>query len=457
MMKKKFYLLAAILLMNVFQSCQDEVEEGYSVNPVKKESVEGLNLRALFSEHHVISVSEASETALKATEMFADESTRANDIIPRTIESIGVYGRRNTPLRTANASEDTLYYVFNFEDNRGFAIVAADDRIPTQILAYVDKGSLENDVDNPGLRYTLDLMQHYVESSIDHFENKKDSFLAVAEKNSFVVDAKTAETRTIYTGTAYSILSEMTVGPLISVTWGQKYPYNMYVPKSCDYETCYRGKDPVGCVATATAQLMSYWKYPSSLNSYAMDWTKMCSTKVPTNSSKTNLARLMREIGARIGMNYGCDGSGAKTTVAYDFLKTIGYKKFFMKDFDMEFAIGALQLDMPLLVRGYRGRSIDQLGDLYYYGGHCWIVDGYKRIELEEVNYRVDTSTGSVQCTTSEFFEFYFHNNWGWEGEGNGYFASGCFNLNDAFSYDNGENKSTGNYRYKNEMFCVYR
>ena len=113
-MKKKFYLLAAILLMNVFQSCQDEVEEGYSVNPVKKESVEGLNLRALFSEHHVISVSEASETALKATEMFADESTRANDIIPRTIESIGVYGRRNTPLRTANASEDTLYYVFNF-------------------------------------------------------------------------------------------------------------------------------------------------------------------------------------------------------------------------------------------------------------------------------------------------------------------------------------------------------
>ena len=165
----------------------------------------------------------------------------------------------------------------------------------------------------------------------------------------------------------------------------------------------------------------------------------------------------MREIGARIGMNYGCDGSGAKTTVAYDFLKTIGYKKFFMKDFDREFAIGALQLDMPLLVRGYRGRSIDQLGDFYYYGGHCWIVDGYKRIELEEVNYRVDTSTGSVQCTTSEFFEFYFHNNWGWEGEGNGYFASGCFNLNDAFSYDNGENKSTGNYRYKNEMFCVYR
>lgn len=220
-MKKKIYLLATLLLMNVLQSCQDEVEEGYSVDSIKKESVkEGLNLRALFSENHVISVSEASETALKAAEMFADESTRADVQEPRIIESVGVYGRKNTPLRTANVSEDTLYYVFNFEDNRGFAIVSADDRIPTQILAYVDNGSLENDVDNPGLRYGLELMQHYVESSIDHFENKKDSLLAEAEKKSSVVDAKTAETRAIYTGTAYSVLSEQTVGPLISVTWG---------------------------------------------------------------------------------------------------------------------------------------------------------------------------------------------------------------------------------------------
>lgn len=449
-MKKKIYLLATLLLMNVLQSCQDEVEEGYSVDSIKKESVkEGLNLRALFSENHVISVSEASETALKAAEMFADESTRADVQEPRIIESVGVYGRKNTPLRSANVSEDTLYYVFNFEDNRGFAIVSADDRIPTQILAYVDNGSLENDVDNPGLRYGLELMQHYVESSIDHFENKKDSLLAEAEKKSSVVDAKTAETRAIYTGTAYSVLSEQTVGPLISVTWGQGHPYNMNVGKLCDDNDKNGGKAPTGCVATSTAQLMSYWKYPYSWDFVAMDWTKMCSSKTATDLNKSNIAILMKLIGVYIGMKYDCEGSGAYTSDAYDLLGKLGYKKLFKTEFDMGLAIGTLQLNLPFWMTGFAN---------YNNGGHSWLIDGYKRIEFEEVNYRVDTSTGSVQTTTSEYSEFYFHNNWGWNGEGNGYFASGCFDLQDAYSYDEeGKVESTADFRYDNKMYCVYR
>ncbi len=134
-------------------------------------------MRPLFSEHHVIPISEASEIAIKATELFADECTRTNNFNPKVIESVGVYGRTNSSLRSVSTNEDSLIYVFNFADNRGFAIVAADDRIPTQILAYIDDGSLENEVDNPGLQYALELMQDYVESSIDNFEMTKDSLL----------------------------------------------------------------------------------------------------------------------------------------------------------------------------------------------------------------------------------------------------------------------------------------
>ena len=56
--------------MNVLQSCNDEVEENDAIDSFKHKAVEGLNLRALYSENHVISVSEASEIALKAPEMF---------------------------------------------------------------------------------------------------------------------------------------------------------------------------------------------------------------------------------------------------------------------------------------------------------------------------------------------------------------------------------------------------
>ena len=459
-MKKKAYLLVSVLLMNVLSGCKDDIEENEAVDSVKQESVEDLNLRALYSENHVISVSEASEIALKAPEIFAGEFTRAGDQTPRVIESVGVYGRTNSSLRSANTNEDTLVYVFNFEDNRGFAIVAADDRIPTQLLAYVDEGVLENDVENPGLQYALEQMQDYVEFSIDYFENKKDSFLTVAEKNSFVVDAKTAETRAIYTGTAYQLLSESTIGPLLNVTWDQTYPYNMYVDKKCDYTIAYRDKAPTGCVATATAQIMSYWKYPSTLNQYAMNWNNMCLAPIPeTSSNQSNIARLMREIGREVNMDYECDGSSAKSSDAYNLLGRLGYIKAFSKGFNSSDVRNAMELRRPLLARGCSKKTTT--GKLWwkkthYSDCHAWVIDGCKTLHYKQENYRINTSTGEYTSTFSYYDENYFHHNWGWGSNGNGYFAAGCFNLQDAYSYD-GDNNSTYDFHYENEIYCVYR
>ena len=459
MLKKKFYLLVTVLFMNVFSGCKEDIEENETVDSAKQESVEGLNLRALYSENHVIPVSEASEIALKASEMFAGESTRANYLIPRTIESIGIYGRTNPSTRSASANEDTLVYVFNFEDNRGFAIVSADDRIPTRLLAYVDEGALENDVDNPGLQYALEQMQDYVEFSVDYFENKKDSLLAVAEKNSFAVDAKSVETRAIYTGTAYVLLSERTIGPLLKVTWDQNYPYNMYVDKSCTYDDDNGGKAYAGCVATATAQVMSYWKFPSTLNQYAMNWNSMCSTSEIAPTNKSNIARLMREIGRELNMDYGCDGSSAKSSDAYNLLGRLGYAKAFSKGFTSTDVRNAIELRRPLLARGCAIKTTT--GKLWwkkthYSDCHAWVIDGCKTLHYRQENYRLNTSNGEYTSTFSFCDEYYFHHNWGWGGNGNGYFAAGCFNLQDAYSYD-GEHKSTYDFHYKNEIYCVYR
>ena len=42
-------------------------------------------------------------------------------------------------------------------------------------------------------------------------------------------------------------------------------------------------------------------------------------------------------------------------------------------------------------------------------------------------------------------------------GDGNGYFAAGCFNLLTPLSYDKEDYSEQRDYRYKNEMYCVYR
>ena len=451
-MKKKNYLLASFLLMNLLLSCKDEINEKDDVGSVKSEAAKGLNLRPLFSEHHVIPISEASNIAIKATELFEDESTRANNFNPRVIESVGVYGWTNSSLRSANASEDTLIYVFNFADNRGFAIVAADDRIPTQILAYVDEGSLEN---------ALELMQDYVESSIDNFEQTKDSLLAMAEVYSFEVDEKVTETRaSYYTGTACYYLSESIVGPLLKVTWGQTYPYNMYVDKSCTNEGGNGGKAPVGCVATATAQIMSYWKYPSILNQLVLNWNNICSSSEIEYFNKDNIARLMIEIGSEVNMDYECDGSGAKTSEAYNFFGRIGYNKSFSKLFNSSDAKSAIDSSRPLLVDGYREKKTSGIllwKSTHYKHGHTWVMDGYLIIHYKQENYRINKRTGKYSSTISFVDETYFHNNWGYEGDGNGYFAAGCFNMQDAYRYDNSSYSELRDYRYENYMYCVYR
>lgn len=40
--------------MNVLSGCKDEFEENDTVDSVKQEVVKNLNLRALYSENHVI-------------------------------------------------------------------------------------------------------------------------------------------------------------------------------------------------------------------------------------------------------------------------------------------------------------------------------------------------------------------------------------------------------------------
>jgi len=456
-MKKKSYFVMLLALACFTQSCKDDAEDLNSfTEPVKSAAAENLNLRALFSENHVIPVSEASEIALNAPDMFASESTRANDLNPRTIESIGVYGRPKSSLRSANVSEDSLIYVFNYADNRGFAIVAADDRIPTQILAYVDEGSLENEVDNPALQYALEQMQSYVEASVDAFEESKDSLLAVADEYTFAVDDKAAETRAINAGTTITTVNETTVGPLIKVTWGQSYPYNMFVPVACTDNGYNGGKAPVGCVATATAQVMSYWKYPTTI-----DWNTVCATKEAPTSNQQLIASLMYTIGQILKMDSDCDGSGAQTSDAYDMLAALGYTKWASKTFDATDALTALKINVPIMVSGCRTKKTTSIlwwDQTSYSNCHAWVVDGYKEVRYKIENYRVDTSTGEYNSTVAYTNVWYFHNNWGWSGSGNGYFAAGCFDLTNALSYDNGIKYSAErNYQYKNKMFVVFR
>ncbi|MBU1936721.1 C10 family peptidase, partial [bacterium] len=126
----------------------------------------------------------------------------------------------------------------------------------------------------------------------------------------------------------YSI---MDIGPLVSSTWHQDYPYNNFCPYGDG------GRCVVGCVATAMTMIMHYWKYPdngigsrdywwngdqscggsagggwlSATFSDAYDWDNILNSYGGNQTQRDAVAELCYEGGVAVAMDYGYCGSGS--------------------------------------------------------------------------------------------------------------------------------------------------
>ena len=126
------------------------------------------------------------------------------------------------------------YYVFNAGQNEGFVIVSGDDRAVT-VLGYSDKGSF--DVDQ-------------IPSNMAAWLKGYEAQIKALRENRISVGKKISR--------AYP-----SVAPIVQVHWDQNSPYNKYC--LLDLPTLKKPiQAPTGCVATAMAQAMSVYKYPSA-------------------------------------------------------------------------------------------------------------------------------------------------------------------------------------------------
>ena len=150
---------------------------------------------------------EVLRIAREGAAMLEDsETTRA--AFGRRVDPHGVSCRVSCATRAGEAA-DTLYYVVNYADEAGFALVAADERIADRLLAVTEQG-----------RYTagersgndgFDLYVEMLERSLD--PSLRDSVL-VRDTTSTVGEMKREERYSAWT----------TTGPYVKVRWGQGYP-----------------------------------------------------------------------------------------------------------------------------------------------------------------------------------------------------------------------------------------
>ena len=298
------------------------------------------------------------------------------------------------------------YYVFPNANSKGFTIVSGDDRLP-EIVGYSSQGSYDENNLPEGF---VSFMKAY-----QNLYNKVNLGDAEALKN-------LAEIKAWRNKKNASAASTSAVAPLLgNIEWDQTSPYNNMCPK---YDSVHVAA--TGCVATAMAQVMAYYKYPKQLkadipgyvnrwNGIPMeiptitqeegvyDWDNMLpkynKEANATQQQKDAVAKLMYHCGAAVKMSYGPESAAAVS--ATKLAKYFGYDADLMMDLNrstfsldkwMQIIDTELAAGRPVL---YSGQASD--------GGHQFICDG---IDGEGL----------------------YHINWGWSGSQNGYFDLSLLN-----------------------------
>ena len=332
----------------------------------------------------------------------------------KTIETSPVTSQGGSHRRKAASTEEETpyYYVFNVGGDGGYVIVSGDDRTEP-ILGYVDQGTF--DPDN-----IPENMSSWLQFYADQIKYIKD--------NDIQPDSPILKKRNKVSGTKHSIPE------LLTTRWNQGNPYNITCPKY------YKGDGSqhypaAGCVATAMAQVVYYYKFPEKTkavipahsNTYKLDdgtektvtvkavprgttidWENMRDTYSwngfdNANAQDTAVANLMLYCGQSVKMGWGAS-SGATTSRARDvFVNYFGYNSSaywggrgsYSIDEWFEMLYDEMEAGYPVL---YCGHSSG--------GGHAFVIDGFDGDNL-------------------------FHVNWGWGGGSNGWFLIGILNPGD--------------------------
>ena len=290
----------------------------------------------------------------------------------------------NKKLSMKVASQADGYYVFNLGEQEGFVIASSDDRTPA-VLGYADKGSFES-------------------------ENMPENMRAWLQSYSDQINATRADAPNNTTELGRSI------APMIESTWGQDAPYNNKCPQLTGVHCV------TGCVATAMAQVIAYHRYPSQtiqeIPTYntrsanlqvdaipvtSIDWDQMMPnySNNTTETQKDAISTLMQLCGSSLQMDYTPYNSGAySVSVAQALKRYFGYssttRNVKRNDYTAE------EWDRLIYAELLGGRPVIY-GGTSSAGGHEFVIDGYD-------------GNG------------YFHVNWGWLGNDNGYFLLSALN-----------------------------
>lgn len=339
-------------------------------------------------------------------------------------------------ITTKNQSEpvDSFYY-FNFADSLGYAIYSGDNSIG--LLALSLSGNLHQD------------SEWTSSGQIMMLDNIEKAF--IARRDSLEDDPPIPVIETVY-GDWVNTFYEPYTG-YCSANWGLHDPYNYYSP-------LINGQKAVaGCVAVATAQLMSMYQYPSYYGSQFYYWSMMLMNPYYAGyDGILYVPKLLYDLGTfnNLDMSYGVDISISEIAFIPRTLLNFGYSSGgTVSNYDYSTVSNELKDGFPVIIGGFSHKKylvqtllgITISREFFGYEfGHVWLVHGL----LERVR-PVYTYTDGVITHVYYQQANYLLCNFGEDTLGlnigtnaNGYYVAGVFNFNNGPVFDNsyGQTKS---------------
>lgn len=294
------------------------------------------------------------------------------------------------PHRTKSVGDAPEYYIFS-DERDGFVIAAGDDSVPA-ILGYSDEGRFDATSMPDNLKDWLDMWREIIAS------NRQ----AGAGPWQETPGTKASSSKLLETA-----------------KWSQGSPYNdkCYVIAGSHCQT--------GCTATAAAILMRYHKWPdkgsgtvpsytyqdADKKSYTVDKVSLGHSynynQMPlenngswNSTQKDQVSTLMRDLAVMFQSSFGLDGTSAVLQNVIP--AVVKYMKYDASAYLDGKAMYASTSEWVARLKD----NIDQVGPVLYSAkkatdkdsGHAFLLDGYDKNN-------------------------YFHINWGWGGQDNGYFV----------------------------------
>lgn len=337
-----------------------------------------------------------------------DAMAKAKAFVQNTSGASAAKGNKNEAALslayTSKQDGETYYYVFNIA--AGGYVIVGGDAAAKEVLAYSTEGSFDYDKIPANMRWFLSCY----DNEISH---------AIKQVNEGVTSAKG-----YVSSNGTNSAKKENIDYLLKTKWDQVTPFNCMHPYNID-NNLLSGYDEyavaTGCVATAGAQVMKYYEWPTTgvgshtdtnkFNGYTASadfgattyqWDKIKDEygyyEYSGDEADIAVGTLMYHVGVAVNMKYGQFISGGSSADArnlaealvknFKYSKGITYheREYYSDEQWEDMVYNELAAGRPVLYGGEQESGI----------GHAFVCDGYK--------------------------DGLFHINWGWSGSSNNYF-----------------------------------